>query len=38
VIESSSTILGIFEPKPFEEIPDDDWRRFLKSMCSAECD
>ncbi len=21
--------LGIFEPKPFEEIPDDDWRRFF---------
>src|SRR5207253_3004364 len=20
--------LGIFEPKPFEQIPDDDWRRF----------
>src|SRR5262245_10530090 len=20
--------LGIFEPKPFEEIPDADWRRF----------
>jgi NAD(P)-dependent dehydrogenase (short-subunit alcohol dehydrogenase family) len=19
--------LGIFEPKPFEQIPDDDWRR-----------
>src|ERR1700694_5735651 len=22
--------LGIFEPKPFEQIPDDDWRRFFK--------
>jgi len=22
--------LGIFEPKPFEEIPDDDWRRFFE--------
>ena len=21
--------LGIFEPKPFEEIPDDDWLRFF---------
>ena len=21
--------LGIFEPKPFEEIPDDEWRRFF---------
>jgi NAD(P)-dependent dehydrogenase (short-subunit alcohol dehydrogenase family) len=21
--------LGIFEPKPFEEIPDGDWRRFF---------
>jgi NAD(P)-dependent dehydrogenase (short-subunit alcohol dehydrogenase family) len=21
--------LGIFEPKPFEAIPDDDWRRFF---------
>ncbi len=21
---------GIFEPKPFEEIPDDDWRRFFE--------
>lgn len=21
--------LGIFEPKPFEEIPDEDWLRFL---------
>ena len=21
--------LGIFEPKPFEEIPDADWRRFF---------
>src|SRR5579862_656298 len=21
--------LGIFEPKPFEEIPDTDWRRFF---------
>ncbi|MEI9959583.1 MAG: SDR family oxidoreductase [Limisphaerales bacterium] len=23
--------LGIFEPKPFEEIPDDDWRRFFET-------
>jgi NAD(P)-dependent dehydrogenase (short-subunit alcohol dehydrogenase family) len=22
--------LGIFEPKPFEEIPDQDWRRFFE--------
>jgi NAD(P)-dependent dehydrogenase (short-subunit alcohol dehydrogenase family) len=22
--------LGIFEPKPFFEIPDDDWRRFFE--------
>src|SRR5208283_1423778 len=22
--------LGIFEPKPFEDIPDDDWRRFFE--------
>src|SRR5208283_4025121 len=22
--------VGIFEPKPFEEIPDDDWRRFFE--------
>lgn len=22
--------LGIFEPKPFEEIPDDEWRRFFE--------
>jgi NAD(P)-dependent dehydrogenase (short-subunit alcohol dehydrogenase family) len=22
--------LGIFEPKPFEGIPDDDWRRFFE--------
>lgn len=22
--------LGIFEPKPFEEIADDDWRRFFE--------
>jgi NAD(P)-dependent dehydrogenase (short-subunit alcohol dehydrogenase family) len=21
--------VGIFEPKPFEEIPDDDWQRFF---------
>ena len=21
--------LGIFEPKPFQEIPDEDWRRFF---------
>ncbi|CAN5395149.1 SDR family oxidoreductase [soil metagenome] len=21
--------LGIFEPKPFEDIPDDDWKRFF---------
>jgi NAD(P)-dependent dehydrogenase (short-subunit alcohol dehydrogenase family) len=21
--------LGIFEPKPFDQIPDDDWRRFF---------
>jgi NAD(P)-dependent dehydrogenase (short-subunit alcohol dehydrogenase family) len=22
--------LGIFEPKPFEQIPDEDWRRFFE--------
>ena len=22
--------LGIFEPKPFEEIPDEDWTRFFE--------
>lgn len=22
--------LGIFEPKPFEDIPDDDWRHFFE--------
>ena len=22
--------LGIYEPKPFEDIPDDDWRRFFE--------
>src|SRR6266403_1480714 len=22
--------LGIFEPKPFEDISDDDWRRFFE--------
>jgi NAD(P)-dependent dehydrogenase (short-subunit alcohol dehydrogenase family) len=22
--------LGIFEPKPFEDIPDADWRRFFE--------
>jgi NAD(P)-dependent dehydrogenase (short-subunit alcohol dehydrogenase family) len=22
--------LGIFEPRPFEEIPDEDWRRFFE--------
>lgn len=22
--------LGIFEPKSFEEIPDEDWRRFFE--------
>src|SRR5258705_2083515 len=22
--------LGIFEPKPFENIPDEDWRRFFE--------
>jgi NAD(P)-dependent dehydrogenase (short-subunit alcohol dehydrogenase family) len=22
--------LGIFEPKPFEDIPDEDWRRFFE--------
>jgi NAD(P)-dependent dehydrogenase (short-subunit alcohol dehydrogenase family) len=22
--------LGIFEPKPFEEIPDADWRRLFE--------
>ena len=23
-------ILGIFEPKPFDQIPDEDWRRFFE--------
>jgi NAD(P)-dependent dehydrogenase (short-subunit alcohol dehydrogenase family) len=23
--------LGIFEPKPFEEIPDEDWLRFFET-------
>jgi NAD(P)-dependent dehydrogenase (short-subunit alcohol dehydrogenase family) len=22
--------LGIFEPKPFEQIPDEDWWRFFE--------
>ena len=22
--------LGIFEPKPFEDIPDEEWRRFFE--------
>ena len=22
--------LGVFEPKPFEQIPDDEWRRFFE--------
>src|SRR5689334_11255600 len=22
--------LGIYEPKPFEDIPDEDWRRFFE--------
>src|SRR5690242_7813327 len=22
--------LGIFEPKPFEQLPDDDWRRYFE--------
>jgi NAD(P)-dependent dehydrogenase (short-subunit alcohol dehydrogenase family) len=22
--------MGVFEPKPFEEIPDEDWRRFFE--------
>jgi NAD(P)-dependent dehydrogenase (short-subunit alcohol dehydrogenase family) len=22
--------LGVFEPKPFEDIPDEDWRRFFE--------
>ena len=22
--------LGIFEPKPFDQITDDDWRRFFE--------
>ena len=26
----SSDLLGIFEPKQFEEIPDADWRRFFE--------
>ena len=24
--------LGIFEPKPFEQISDEDWFRFLRSI------
>ena len=23
--------MGIFEPKPFEEIPDEDWMRFFEA-------
>ena len=25
--------LGIYEPKPFEEIPDEDWLRFFEINC-----
>ena len=25
--------LGIFEPKPFEEIPDEDWLRLFDVTC-----
>src|SRR5437868_1488738 len=24
--------LGIFEPNPFEDIPDEEWRRFLRGQ------
>src|ERR1051326_8937877 len=27
--------LGIFEPKPFEDIPDEDWRRFFEEIGRA---
>ena len=30
VIDILVNNLGIFEPKPFEQIPDDDWRRFFE--------
>jgi NAD(P)-dependent dehydrogenase (short-subunit alcohol dehydrogenase family) len=29
--------LGIFEPKAFEDIPDEDWRASSTSTCSAAC-
>jgi NAD(P)-dependent dehydrogenase (short-subunit alcohol dehydrogenase family) len=29
-VEILSNNLGIFEPKPFEEIPDVDWRKFFE--------
>ena len=29
--------LGIFEPKPFEDISDEEWRRFFEVTCSAAC-
>ena len=29
-IEVLVTNLGIFEPKPFEDIPDEDWTRFFE--------
>jgi len=28
--------VGIFDPKPFEEIPDTEWLAFSRPMCSAE--
>jgi NAD(P)-dependent dehydrogenase (short-subunit alcohol dehydrogenase family) len=30
VVEILVNNLGIYEPKPFEEIPDEDWRRFFE--------
>jgi NAD(P)-dependent dehydrogenase (short-subunit alcohol dehydrogenase family) len=27
--------LGIFDAKPFEEIPDEDWQRFLDTNVTA---
>jgi len=30
VVDALVNNLGIFEPKPFEQIPDEDWRRFFE--------
>jgi NAD(P)-dependent dehydrogenase (short-subunit alcohol dehydrogenase family) len=31
VIDILVNNMGIFEPKPFEQIPDDDWHRFFET-------